>query len=480
MPTVKRIWKVGGFRPINPKIIADDGGYGDWSDVVNSINCPRGRQYGEANFLMQSADAQSLCDTSGPISIVCESELGTITFENYWVTKCTAITAHKTQPAYWITLGDVRYILERSTANKRYNLRKTASTWVTSSLNGGTPYTWQEILDDLWSLLPSAAGSAPTLPITPSSTPENFVFDGMSAWRAINQVLTAIGCGSVFLPLSDIFTYVELKATQAGLDTVKTGYANRLLFQFTPRELPKANFPEKVVVTFHKIPGTDDTDSPFPIKPDTEEATLGESGTAGTKWPIVDTMFSTAGNAAARTTRAGEIKDALRGLLKPLAKPWGAVYAGALAFLPGSEISDITWSSDGTRGMQTVAKYSYQPFDWPELITDGGGSSAWIEYVIQTITTPTGGHYAGLRVATVIVKGGNDGNLIDTEVEVVDHSGGLFDEPGNMTGYTGWALWGVYKSLQPSIECDTLTPAHWAAVNRVCDPNTGIYAEPCA
>lgn len=373
MPTVKRIWKVGGFRPINPKIIADDIGDGDWSDVVNSINCPRGRQYGEANFLMQSADAQSLCDTSGPISIVCESELGTITWQGYYVVKCTAISPHKTKPAFWVTLADARYILERSTVNKRYNLRNSETTWVTSSLNSGTPYTWQQIISDLWSLLPTAAGSCPTLPVSPSSTPENFVFDGMIVWRAINQVLTAIGCVSIFLPFSNSFTFVELKATQVGLDTTKTGYAPRLLFQFTPRELPKANFPEKAVITFNKIPGTDSTDLPFPIKPDTEEATLGEGGIAGTKWPIVDTMFSTAGNAAARTTRAGEIKEALRGLLKPLAKPWGAVYAGALSFLPGSEISDITWSSDGTRGMVTIAKYSYREFEWPELITDGGG-----------------------------------------------------------------------------------------------------------
>lgn len=109
----------------------------------------------------------------------------------------------------------------------------------------------------------------------------------------------------------------------------------------------------------------------------------------------------------------------------------------------------------------------------------GASSSGWIEYVIVSITDATGGHYTGLRVATVTVKGSDNGSLIDTEVEVVDHSGGLFDEPGNMTGYTGWAMWGVYKSLQPSIECDTLTPYHWAAINRVCEPNTGVYATPC-
>jgi len=83
------------------------------------------------------------------------------------------------------------------------------------------------------------------------------------------------------------------------------------------------------------------------------------------------------------------------------------------------------------------------------------------------------------RITLVAIKGGDNGSLIDTTVEVVDHSGGFFDVAGEMTGYTGFAMWGVYKSLASGAACDTLTPYHWAATNRVCEPDTGVYAEPC-
>ena len=141
----------------------------------------------------------------------------------------------------------------------------------------------------------------------------------------------------------------------------------------------------------------------------------------------------------------------------------------------------LTYADYGA-GPRTIFDARCYPFlEVPQPYTfDPDTVNSVIEYVIQTITTPTGGHYTGLRVATVVVKGGGNGALIDTEVDVVDHSGGLFDIAGNMTGYTGWATWAVYESLQPSIACDSLTPYHWAAINRVCDPDTGLYATPCS
>ncbi len=116
-----------------------------------------------------------------------------------------------------------------------------------------------------------------------------------------------------------------------------------------------------------------------------------------------------------------------------------------------------------------------------EYVEPEGGGGKGIEYVIQSIVIATGGPYTGLKVATVVVKGASDGALIETTVEVVDHTGCYFDDETDedMVGYTGQAQWGVFLSLEPEVECDTLTPFHWYATNRCCAPNTGIYANPC-
>ena len=116
---------------------------------------------------------------------------------------------------------------------------------------------------------------------------------------------------------------------------------------------------------------------------------------------------------------------------------------------------------------------------WINLKTAGGGGV--IEYkIISSATRMTSGPYTGLRVVDAIIHGApcEQTELIGETVEVVDHSDELFDED-SMIGYTGWASEMIFLSLDEEDECGTLTPCHWAAINRVCSPNTGIYADPC-
>lgn len=117
---------------------------------------------------------------------------------------------------------------------------------------------------------------------------------------------------------------------------------------------------------------------------------------------------------------------------------------------------------------------------WITLKQVPGGGGV-IEYVITgSPTTAVSGPYTGLKVADAIIHGApcDRTELIGSEVEIIDHSNELFDED-SMIGYTGWASEMIFLSLDPEAECDTLSPCHWAAINRVCAPNTGTYAEPC-
>lgn len=109
--------------------------------------------------------------------------------------------------------------------------------------------------------------------------------------------------------------------------------------------------------------------------------------------------------------------------------------------------------------------------------SDGGGGTL-IEYTIASKTTATSGPYTGLEIATVNVKGAgcNEPSLICTSIEVVDHSGCIFDET-DMAGYTGWAARGVFHSLDVTDDPGTPTPCHWFAINRCCEPSSGLYRD---
>lgn len=114
------------------------------------------------------------------------------------------------------------------------------------------------------------------------------------------------------------------------------------------------------------------------------------------------------------------------------------------------------------------------------LCVEGGGGGGIIEYKITSTVVSTSGPYIGLKIATVTIHGAPCGreSLIGTSAEVVDHSNELFDEI-SMVGFTGWAAEMVFLSLDSTAPCGTMSPCHWAAINRVCSPNTGLYDEPC-
>lgn len=479
---VQRIWKISGKRPLNPSTLADvatkAGWPMDWYGQVNSVSCPRGRRWGEAHFLVSQEVLDGL-NVGAAIDITCEHERGTTTWKGMYVLRSESISQDPDNPAHWITLADRRWILERTAANKRYNLRKNKTDYVKITTNGGggTPYTWAEVLDDLWLMLPGIAGASPTLPITPGSTPENLVFDGIGAWRAINQVLTAIGLGVVLNPFDGTFSYVELKATQADLSDLKTANINRLLWKFDPSELPKTQYVDKVAVTFHPIPGIDDDSQPFSSTPEVEEVSLGSGGLAGTKRPIVDTMFGFDDNSAERTARAGEIKNAMIGLLRPDVESWGARYSGVIEFELGSELTDVQWISDGHRGMVTVAKYAGVVIDWPTVERGTGGSGGVIEFLVDSATTisDSSSPYYGMRelTVTIISPPCDRKNLHLTSAKVYEHDPQCLagDETDlALVGRKGTAFEGVFQDQSSGAEAGDLTPCHWVLQGLCCPP----------
>jgi len=132
--------------------------------------------------------------------------------------------------------------------------------------------------------------------------------------------------------------------------------------------------------------------------------------------------------------------------------------------------------ADLTDTIEVLYDHNGKVVNW--LLVDNASGSDTIEYEITSAGATEGtGPYTGLKKVSAVIKCGAASQIGQT-VEVIDHSGGYFDE-ADMTGYTGLAFWGRAWSLAAGASCETLSPNHWIASNRVCSPNTGIYAEPC-
>jgi hypothetical protein len=94
MPQVNRIWKIGGHMPLNAKVLAatvmHNGWSMEWYCKVNSLSCPRGRDWGEAHFLVSDKVLESI--GQGPVDVTCEHEDGTTTRQRYYRVRFEAVS----------------------------------------------------------------------------------------------------------------------------------------------------------------------------------------------------------------------------------------------------------------------------------------------------------------------------------------------------------------------------------------------------
>lgn len=127
--------------------------------------------------------------------------------------------------------------------------------------------------------------------------------------------------------------------------------------------------------------------------------------------------------------------------------------------------------------LETAFKRYLQADSRPRLILPTSDFQI-VEYVIDSLSTKGSGPYTGLIAASATVKGvlcGLGATLIEESIEVIDHSGCIFDE-ATMDGYTGWAVSNMeYLSLDAGAANGEMTPCHYAAFNRCCAPDSGTY-----
>lgn len=340
---------------------------------ANAFTCPIGKEPGRAYVLLTRRDLIAL-DRNALHSLVWTDAGATTTFVNLVIVRADCMNLlHASDPkaCYLVELADCRQQLKLSCINAQYNIRIPAppaasgtSLYYPDALNGGSLWTWQTMISDIWGELPAIAGAAPTLPYTPDGTPEGFRFIGVSTWDALHVVLDKIGCAVRYNPLTGELTIIRRGTTQSGLAAAQTALSGRKVYNYDPLDSARADSPETVRVFFHKRAedglGTE-RDTPRDDNWEMNAVYSGEDGTgitgaeAGTVlavWDDLPALVDESGNVTNTSELALRVEEIAANIAAQYSveSPHRTHYAGCLTtILPGSEVSQVVWRdySDG-------------------------------------------------------------------------------------------------------------------------------------
>jgi hypothetical protein len=169
--------------------------------------------------------------------------------------------------AYYAEVADRRKLMAAVPIDRAYNRLSCDGTgYFAATLNSGSPWTWQQVVQNLATAL--GLGTV-TLPFTPDGTPENLLFFGDYAWRALNVVARLVGCAVLYDPTDDEdgvsgVSVVQVGVADADADSVLDGLDALRVWDYEPRVLTLGNgVPAKVRVRFRRYPPPADGTTPF-------------------------------------------------------------------------------------------------------------------------------------------------------------------------------------------------------------------------
>ncbi len=182
--------KIDGENVLSPRELADaaaqQGFPADFWGRANSIFLPIGFEPGTAYLVIPRSTMDAL-DVNALHTITWTMDRAGSTRHNefkYW-TICDARAIGidgDSKAAYLLTLRDNRCRMTKAIIDAAYNVSTpddygtyvSGRRWISTTLNAGTLWTWQDMLADVWSELPASAGTVPTLPWTPTHKPDSW------------------------------------------------------------------------------------------------------------------------------------------------------------------------------------------------------------------------------------------------------------------------------------------------------------------
>ena len=381
-----------------------------WWGKANSFTLTPGEEPGRGWVLFRKAALDALTTSSYlTMTFVGTTAANQITFTGLTLVsyECVSPGAPNDPDAtYLLELADLRHLFRLSpfaAGYRAYNVRTAdGGAYQTATLNSGSPWTWQQVVTDLGVL----AGTGDlTLPFTPNGTPENLIYSG-SAWAALNDVLTRLGCVWCF-GTDNTFAVVRLGA--AGDDPLlaledSSEFLGRTWDGYSG-EAVRAWRPEKVRVRFLRRPTPDWTGGATPYYTVDVTLTSAVGVLAGTVVQLDDDLTAlgatgTPSNASALATRAAERADdwlRKRGSAdRPVLRAWADIQPKAVTAV-GRSVSSVTFDDRGgevrtwAQAMPDRALEKWRPLGdyppWWPFTTGGSTVSVWKSPAVRARTT---------------------------------------------------------------------------------------------
>lgn len=399
-----------------------------WHGRANGFDlAPVGREPGKGLILLRKASLTTLGTTTDHDLTFSGTDLD----HKYTLKSVTLLSAMCASPGhaddenavYYCQVADRRYHLARIPIDKAYNVRAAdGSDYLTATKNGGTAWTWAQIVTDLETAIGITVGA---LPFTPDSTPENLSFWGGAAWDAINDVMDRIACGIKYDPEEDTFSVVRLGVSDGVSSIAQANQVAERSWDGYPVDPVRAWRPEKVRVRFLRRPRPTDGSSPYYTVDVTLTATTGV--VTGSFVQLDDDASAlaatgTPSNSAALATRADErAADWLRkrgGYERPLLKVYRDFIPEIIRRVPGASVGSVAIDDrGGPMRTEVAARPDKRLEGWRPLSAlppwfpaeAGGGSatvSAWKEPVRVratgnvTVSSPGTSTFDGVTISS--------------------------------------------------------------------------------
>ncbi len=351
-------YSLNNFSCVDPDAIVESG-------QCNSYVCPIGEGYGVAKVLMFRHDYEKIPSGRHNLTLtIVDTSDNRLTIPFLHVIELR--TAHQTSLSRQgsiveLTLADWRWSYRNVSTDEAYNFRGSSGTIEASTTNGGTNWTWQGIVNDLWGKINTAyggSGAAPLFPTTPAGTPEGFAFQGVDVWTALNRVVQAAGFVLVYNATDGVVSIrdpdTDAPAMPDGRRASRT-YDDGAWTDERDWELP-VRMPTTLAVYF-PVPN-----SPYGLATDTS---LSQGVDASAKAVVWDDMPAYSGtNDTARTQRAAAV-----------AKLWQIDY------------------------FSRANKNTIEFLGWQRWVLDAIGYSSWSEWAVYDRGRAGGKGVAGVLTA---------------------------------------------------------------------------------
>lgn len=357
---------------------------------ANSYCNPLGKEPGSAFVLITRADLAALA-VNGLHSLVWVDDGAVITFAGLIISSAECMSLSLTDPdsIYLVELRDKRQQMKLSAINKQYNVRVPAGPRQTDeeyyypeSLDAGSMWTWQAMLDDMWEDLPAIAGTSPTLPYSPDDIPESLRFIGVNAWNSYHAVIAKLGCEIKLNPFTGAFSLVRRGQAQGGLAAAQALLSGQRTYDYNKFDPTRPDSPETIRVYFHKraehghgtekdTPRVDNWEMSPAHEEDVPSGIAGaETGTVLPVWddlPAIVDENGTVTNTSALAARAAEVAA---NIAAAIAVQVDRVHYGGCvtAILPGEQVSKVVWR-DYADGHGLVTEVHYGPVEMADCGT---------------------------------------------------------------------------------------------------------------